>query len=51
MNEAQSPPQDEDTTPAPERDESKWSRWERQKLETYSREHPDDGPAPAETQP
>lgn len=50
MSEAQSPREDEETMPASERDESKWSRWERQKLEVYGREHPDEEsvPEPAE---
>ena len=39
MSEAGSPGEDEEAVPAPERDESKWSRWERQKLEAYNREH------------
>jgi hypothetical protein len=47
MSEAQSPREDEETMPASERDESKWSPWERQKLEVYGREHPDEEPVPA----
>jgi hypothetical protein len=36
-----------ETGPPPERDERKWSDWERQKVEVYSREHPDEESEPA----